>query len=98
MGRCSSILGRLDYNEPAPIGDEQRQRIEECSVTPTPNKKTWYDVHRNAQLVGHVRTGFAGQEFRAVGMNQWVHAASYWNSTDPTHGHAIMRLIKSEQV
>lgn len=93
MGRCSRILGRLDMSEPAPICDEQRSWIEQCSVTPTPDKKTWRDVHRNSQLIGHVRTGFAGQEYRAVCASDWQHAASYWHSTDPDHGHAILRLM-----
>lgn len=93
MGRCSKILGRLDFNEPSPIGADQRSRIEQCAVTPTPNKKTWCDVHRNSQLIGHVRTGFGGQQYRAVGGNDWQHAVSYWHSSDPAHGHAILQLI-----
>lgn len=93
MGRCCKILGRLDFNEPSPIGADQRSRIEQCVVSPTPNKKTWCDVHRNRQLIGHVRTVFAGQEYRAVGANVWQHATSYWHSSDPAHGHAILQLI-----
>lgn len=87
------FYGRDDYTPPAPLDAAAVAAVEQCVVTVTPGTKTWRDVHLDCALIGRVRTGSAGQEYRLPGDEGWRFCVGDWNRADPAHGHAITALL-----
>jgi hypothetical protein len=91
------IWGRNDYNEPAPMTQEQRDQAASVTVTRSPGFKTWHDVFLNGKHLGRVSSRPWGQFFRAADMpGHWDNclAVRKWNSADPPHGWSVLRLIE----
>ena len=91
------IWGRNDYNEPAPMTREQQDKVASVTLTRTPNRRTWHDVFLNGGFIGQVSMAAWGQFFKPPGAPEKTLAASNWNSADPPHGWAILRLIEIQE-
>jgi hypothetical protein len=94
------IWGRDDYNEPTPMTQEQRDKVAQVTIAKSPGFKTWHDVSLNGKRIGRVSSRTYGQFFRPADMPaHWDHclAARNWNSADPPHGWAILRLIERQE-
>lgn len=94
--RCRwQTIGRA---EPAPkpaTTADQRIALAQYRVTPVPRRKTFFDVRDPAgELLGQVRTTFAGQAYRPADAREWLWAGSQWASDDPPHCLAILALVE----
>ncbi len=88
-------IGRNDYVAPPGISDRQRQMIGELQLTLASNRKTIFDVYRNGEFFGQVRTNFEGQFYRLSRNDEFILVCFKWNSNDPHHGRALLALTKA---
>lgn len=89
------IWGRDDYVEPVGLPPEQKAVIAQLTVYPTPGRRISFNVEKDGEFIGQVRTTFGGQMYRRSPEDEFFYAAFKWNSTDPHHGHALLALMES---
>lgn len=91
------LWGRDDIIEPPSVGAQPLARIAQCIIAPRDAGKTachnWHAVHVAGQLIGYVKTGSLGQQWRTPEMIDWVVAATAWHIADPIHSLAILALL-----
>jgi len=84
---------------PVHTTEKERALISECNIVLALGFKTIFDVHRNGEFIGQVRTTFGGQFYRKSKDEDFIFVGSEWDpDVDPPHGLAVMECISNVEL
>lgn len=88
-----SRAGRNDWEEPSRISVEALERLRRVELHETPNRRTWWSVYMDGELLGEVRTTMGGyQWYREVNGPSYL-GGMQGSVDDPDHAYAILALL-----